>query len=73
LKTSLILGIALIVLGIIGLAYQGITYTTRDKIVDAGPVQVSADREHTIPITPVVAGLSLVAGVAIVAVGARRA
>ena len=53
---STILGIVLMAFGVIGLAYEGITYTSREKVVDMGPIQISADRERTIPITPIVAG-----------------
>jgi len=56
-------GIVLIVLGIAALAYQGFSYTTREKVVDAGPIQISADRERTVPIPPVIGALALAAGV----------
>lgn len=56
-------GIVLIVLGIVALAYQGFSYTTREKVVDAGPIQISADRERTVPIPPVIGALALAAGV----------
>ena len=56
------LGIALVILGAVALAYQGIKYTTRDKVIDLGPIQASADVEHSIPIPPIVGGLALAAG-----------
>lgn len=56
------LAIVLIVLGIIGLAYGGITWTRRDTVVDAGPIEISADKRETLPIPPIAGGLSLVAG-----------
>jgi hypothetical protein len=65
-KASMILGIALIVLGVVALAYGGITYTQREKIVDIGPLQATADREKTIPLPPLLGGLSLAGGVALV-------
>jgi len=65
-------GIILIVLGALALAYQGITYTTREKIIDIGPVQATADKEKTIPLPPIVGGLALVGGVILVVTGARK-
>ncbi|MGI9075986.1 MAG: DUF3185 domain-containing protein [Gemmatimonadaceae bacterium] len=61
-----ILGIVLIVLGAIGLAYQGITYTRSRETVKLGPIGVTAERKETIPIPPVVGVLALVAGVVLV-------
>jgi hypothetical protein len=58
-----VVGIALIVLGVIALAYQGITYTTREKVVDLGPLKITADKEKTIPLSPVLGGLALAGGV----------
>ena len=55
-------GILLIVLGVLALAYQGFTYTRREKVIDAGPIQISADKEKTVPIPPIVGGVALVAG-----------
>ncbi len=72
-KTVTILGIALIVLGIVAFAYQGITYTTREKVIDLGPLQATVDKEQTIPLPPLVGGLALVGGIALLIVGARRA
>ena len=66
------IGIVLIVLGALALAYQGITYTSREKIIDIGPVQATADKQKTIPLPPIVGGLALVAGIVLVVVGARK-
>ena len=71
-KPAVIVGVILIVLGIVALAYQGITYTTKDKIVDLGPLKVEAKHDKTIPLPPVVGVAALVAGVVLVAVSARR-
>jgi hypothetical protein len=59
-KTTL--GIALVVLGVIALAYGGFTYTRREKVIDLGPIQASADVEHSVPLPPIVGGLALAAG-----------
>jgi hypothetical protein len=70
-KPVAMLGIVLIVLGVVALAYQGITYTTREKVVDLGPLKVEAKKEKTIPLPPVLGGLALAAGVVLVIVGSR--
>jgi len=72
-KTATILGIALIMLGLVAFAYQGITFTTREKVIDLGPLQATVDQEQTIPLPPLVGGLALVGGIALLIVGARRA
>ena len=70
-KAATIIGIALIILGIVALAYRGITYTQREKIVDISPLQATADREKTIPLPPILGGLSLVGGIVLVIVGSK--
>jgi hypothetical protein len=71
-RSMIVLGVALIALGAVALAYQGITYTKREKILDIGPVQATADREKTIPLPPILGGLSLAGGVALVIIGALK-
>jgi hypothetical protein len=71
-KPNMIIGIVLIVLGVIGLVYQGITYTTREKIVDLPGIQISAEKQKTIPIPAIVGGLALAGGVALVVVASRK-
>jgi hypothetical protein len=63
------LGIILIIVGIIAFAYQGITYTSRKKVVDIGPVQVTANKTNTIPLPPIVGGIALVGGIVLLLVG----
>ena len=67
-----LVGIALIVLGIVAFAYKGITYTSREKIIDIGPIQATADTQKTIPLSPLLGGLALVGGVVLVMVGAKK-
>jgi uncharacterized membrane protein len=67
-----LVGIALIVLGIVAFAYQGITYTSREKIIDIGPIQATADTQKTIPLSPLLGGLALVGGIVLVVVGAKQ-
>jgi uncharacterized membrane protein len=71
-KPITIVGVLLIVLGVVALAYQGITYTTSEKVVDLGPLKVEAKRERTIPLPPVLGGIALIGGIVLVIVGARR-
>jgi hypothetical protein len=71
-KSSTILGILLIVAGIFALAYQGISYTKREKIVDLGPIHATKDTTKTIPLPPILGGLALVGGIVLVAVGAKN-
>jgi hypothetical protein len=65
------LGIILIVVGLIGLAWGGMTYTTREKVVDIGPIHASRDKNHTIPLPPMAGALALIGGVALVASGKK--
>lgn len=72
-KPAGIVGIILIAIGIIALAYGGFTYTKREKIIDAGPLQVSADREKTVLFPPILGGICLVGGIILVIVGNKKA
>jgi hypothetical protein len=65
-------GVILIVLGLVGLAWGGITYTTREKVVDVGPIHASRDKTHTVPLPPVVGAIALIAGVVLVASGKNQ-
>lgn len=63
-KFSLIIvGIVLIAVGLVSLAYQGITYTSRETVVDLGPIKATADKQKTIPLPPILGGLALAGGV----------
>ena len=66
-------GIALILLGIVAFAYQGITYTSREKVIDIGPFHATAETEKTIPLSPLLGGLARVGGIVLVVVGAKKA
>jgi uncharacterized membrane protein len=71
-KTATLLGIALIILGIVAFAYQGITYTTQEKVIDVGPLQATVDHQETIPLSPLIGGLALIGGIALLIVGNRE-
>ena len=72
-KPIVVLGVVLIVAGALALAYQGITYTTREKVIDLGPLKASVDKQKTIPLPPILGAVAMAAGVILVVVGNRRA
>lgn len=61
-----LVGILLIVIGLLGLVYGGFTYTTRESVVDIGPIHASREKAHTIPLPPIAGALALLGGVALV-------
>jgi len=61
------LGMVLIVLGLIGLAYGGFSYQTKEKAVDIGPIEVTRDKTHSIPVPPIAGAIALIGGVALLA------
>ena len=67
-----ILGIILIVIGVISLAIGGISYTTREKVLDIGPIQATAERHKRIPLPPLLGGLALAGGIVLVIAGGRK-
>lgn len=67
-----IAGVVLILLGLAALAYQGLNYTTRETVVDIGPIEATADRERTIPLPPAVGATAVVAGLVMLVLGTRR-
>jgi preprotein translocase subunit Sss1 len=70
-KPATIVGILLIILGIVGFALGGVTFTHQKKDVDVGPVQISHESQKTVPISPILSGVALVAGIGLVIVGSR--
>ena len=66
------IGVILIVIGIIAFAYQGITYTTREKVVDIGPIHMTAEKTKTIPLPPIVGGLALLGGIVLLVVSNKK-
>jgi drug/metabolite transporter (DMT)-like permease len=65
------LGVALIVLGIIALAYQGFSYTVPKKEVDMGPIQVTKQEKHTVPLPPILGALALLGGLVLIVTDRR--
>jgi hypothetical protein len=66
------LGILLVVLGALALAYQGFSYTRQEKVLDVGPIHATAERHERVSIPPLLGGLALVGGVALLVLGAKR-
>jgi len=66
-----LIGVLLIVFGIVALVMGGIRYTTREKVLDIGPIEATADKHHEIPLAPIVGIASVVGGIALVVVGSR--
>ena len=71
-RPKIIIAIILIALGIAAFAYQGITYTTREKVVDLGPIQVTAEKTKTLPLPPIVGAIALVGGIVLLVAGSRK-
>lgn len=71
-KTTAVIGIVLIVLGIISFAYQGITYTKREKVLDLGPIEATTEKKETIPLPPILGGLLIVGGIVLLVTGSRK-
>ena len=71
-KTYTMIGIILIVIGIVAFAYQGITYTSRETVLDIGPLHATAERQKTLPLPPVLGALAVVGGVVLLVGGLRK-
>jgi hypothetical protein len=71
-RGTVLLGVILLVAGLAGLAWPVITYTKTEKIVDIGPVEVTAEREKHVPVPPIAGGLAAVAGVVIIVSANRK-
>jgi hypothetical protein len=66
------IGVLLVAVGIAALAYQGISYTSRDTVVDIGPLHATADREHTLHLPPLLGLVAAAGGAALLLLGSRR-
>jgi hypothetical protein len=65
------IGVILIVLGVLGLAWGGFNYTTREKVVDIGPIHATREETHNVPVPPIAGALALVGGIALLVVGRK--
>ncbi|OKY75556.1 MAG: DUF3185 domain-containing protein [Desulfobulbaceae bacterium DB1] len=71
-KSYTLVAVILIALGIVAFAYQGITYTTREKVVDLGPIQMTAETTKTFPLPPIVGGIALVGGIVLLVMARKN-
>ena len=66
-----IIGAILIVLGLVGLAWGGFTYTTRKKVLDIGPIQATREEHHAVPVPPIAGAIALIGGIVLIAADRR--
>ena len=71
-KPLTLAGIVLLILGVLALAYGGISYTRQEKVLDIGPIHATHEEHEQIPIPPILGGAALVGGVALLIIGARQ-
>jgi hypothetical protein len=71
-NTTKMFAILLIAVGIITFAYQGISYKTQENVVDLGPIHVTSEKSHTLPLPPIVGAIALLGGIALLLVDARK-
>lgn len=71
-KPAALVGVLLIVLGVIALAYQGITYTTHKRVLDVGPIHATKEEHKTIPLPPILGGLALAGGIVLLIAGGKN-
>lgn len=71
-KPTVLIGIVLIVLGVLILTYHGVTYTTRQKILQIGPLKATRKIEKTVPLPPILGGLALAGGIVLVILGVKK-
>lgn len=71
-RTATIIGIILVVLGVVALIYQGISYTSEETVLELGPLDVQAEERETIPLPPILGAISLIGGIVLIATGSRK-
>jgi hypothetical protein len=71
-KPMAIAGMVLVALGLVALVYQGVTYTSRETVIDLGPLHATADREKTLPLPPVLGIVAIAGGVVLLVTGVRK-
>ena len=71
-KSTAIIGVIVLILGVAALVYQGITYTKKDTVLDLGPIHAEAARQHTIPVPPIIGITAVIGGIALIVVGSKK-
>jgi drug/metabolite transporter (DMT)-like permease len=72
-RPAVVVGILLIIVGVVGLAFGGFSFTRKEKVLDVGPIEASADKKESVPVPPILGALAIVGGVVLLASSARRA
>jgi hypothetical protein len=72
-KSKTVFAILLIAIGVVALIYEGISWTTREKAVDLGPIQVTAEKSHSVPLSPIIGGIAIGCGVLMLTTGRKNA
>lgn len=67
-----LLGVALVVLGLLALVYEGFSYTTRETVFEAGPIEATTERERTVPIPPIAGVVAVIGGIVLLVAGTRK-
>jgi len=70
-KPMAIFGAVLVVVGVVALLYQGVSYTSHDTVIDIGPIHATADRQRTFPLPPIVGLAAVAGGVVLLITGAK--
>lgn len=71
-RITTVFSIILIIIGIFAFSYQGFTYSTREKVIDIGPLDVSVTKKKTIPIPPIIGGIALIGGIVLMTIGKKE-
>lgn len=71
-KTTQWVGIILIVLGVLGFIFKGVSFTKKEKVVDLGPVEVQSEKKETVPIPEILSGIAIIGGIVLVVAGSRK-
>ena len=71
-RITILLAIILIAIGIVAFGYQGISYTTREKVIDIGPLEMTAEKTRTLPLPPIVGGIALVGGIVLLVMARKK-
>ena len=71
-KINTVIAIVLIIVGIVAFAYQGIQYTSTEKVIDLGPIQINTEKTSTFPLSPIMGGIALVGGILLLLMGNKK-
>ena len=72
-RPGTVIGALLILAGVIGLSVGGLSFSTRDKVAEVGPIRVTTEHQHSVPLSPILSGLAIAAGVVLIVASSRRA